>query len=133
MNRKAWSGNFCAQSRGAHAWLLSSAGPPRIDVHLSGVELPGDGTAPLDRASIDRIEIRWVDAGAEVALTQGGSIRRIGAGSAFVLEPQPDLYRALPLEAFSAKSRAFWKRIFLLVRIPGGGRLLGYIARRARA
>ena len=134
MNRKTWSGKFCAEPRGANAWRLSSAGPPRIDVHLSGVEWPPDGGVPLDGAPLDRIDIHWHGGGgAELTLTQGGSMRRLNARSAFVLEPQPDLYRTLPLAVFGPQSRTFWKRIFRLVRIPGGRLLLQYIARRARA
>ena len=133
MNRKTWSGKFRADVSGAGGWLLHSAEPPRIDVHLSGIDLPPDARDSFRDATFERIDIHWNDGCAEVTLSQGGSVRRLTARVAFVLEPQPELYRALPLQEFGAQSRAFWQRIFWLVRIPGGRLLLNFIARRARA
>ena len=134
MNRKTWSGNFRAQPRGARGWLLSATGAVPVEVHLTGVDLPADaGPAVLTAAPIERIDVDWSGDGAVVTLSQAGAIRRLTARAAFVLEPRPELYRDLPLERFGPKSQTFWKRIFLLVRIPGGRLLLQYIARRARA
>ena len=134
MNRKTWSGIFRAQPRAARGWLLSATGAMPVEVHLTGVDLPADaGPGVLTAAPIDRIDIDWSVDGASVALSQAGTVLRLKARAAFVLEPRPELYRALPLETFAPKSRNFWKRIFLLVRIPGGRLLLQYIARRARA
>ena len=136
MNRKTWSGNFSARTRGAHdnGWIISAAGAPRIDVYLSGVELPPDlPSTTLAAVTIERIDIEWRNGGTRVFLTQAGAVRPLQARTAFVHEPKPDLYQALPLETYGARARTFWNRIFLLVRIPGGPRLLNFIARRARA
>jgi hypothetical protein len=38
----------------------------------------------------------------------------------------------LPLVSFDDKARRFWRRVFRLVRIPGGRHLLGVLARRNR-
>jgi hypothetical protein len=36
------------------------------------------------------------------------------------------------LADFDARARRFWRRVFVLVRIPGGRRLLGMLARASR-
>jgi len=44
-----------------------------------------------------------------------------------------ELYAALPLAQFDRRARRFWRRVFLLVRIPGGRSLLGmltYVSRK---
>ena len=46
-------------------------------------------------------------------------------------EPLARLYDTLPLMSFDSQARRFWRRVFFLVRIPGGRRLLGLVARRA--
>jgi hypothetical protein len=43
------------------------------------------------------------------------------------------LYEALPLAGFDATARRFWRRVFLLVRLPGGRYLLRLIAQRKRS
>ena len=37
-----------------------------------------------------------------------------------------------PLAGLDEKARRFWRRVFRLVRIPGGRHLLGVLARRSR-
>ena len=54
------------------------------------------------------------------------------AQSAIVHEPLPHLYETLPLVRFDAKARRFWRRVFRLMRIPGGRHLIGALARRSR-
>jgi hypothetical protein len=51
---------------------------------------------------------------------------------AIVHEPLPKLYAELPLAGFDERARRFWRRVFRLVRIPGGRHLLGVLARRPR-
>jgi len=48
-------------------------------------------------------------------------------------EPDERLYDALPLERYTPDARRFWQRVFWLVRLPGGGVLLRFVARRRRA
>jgi hypothetical protein len=41
-----------------------------------------------------------------------------------VHEPLQDLYEGLPLASIDADARRFWRRVFRLVRLPGGRYLL---------
>ena len=54
------------------------------------------------------------------------------ATSAIVHEPLGHLYESLPLVKFDAKARRFWRRVFRLVRIPGGRYLLKFLARTSK-
>ena len=60
-------------------------------------------------------------------------VRYFKCGGAVLHEPQMQLYSALPLAQFDAKAQRFWRRIFRLLRIPGGRIVLRWIARRRRA
>ena len=129
MKRKTWNGTFRAQQRGARNWLLSTAEPVRTDVYLqeTAIEhqvLPG---------VFDRIQIDWHAGAVDILLMQGAATVALRASGAFVHEQRPTLYEALPLETFGQRSRTFWRRIFFIVKIPGGRALLNHIARRARA
>jgi len=52
--------------------------------------------------------------------------------NAIIHEPLTRLYEGLPLASFDPAARRFWRRVFRLVRIPGGRHLLRFIARRSR-
>ena len=71
--------------------------------------------------------------GVRLTLSAGGRARLLTADSAVIHEPAKGLYEALPLAGFDAGARRFWKRIFRLMRLPGGRFLLGLFARRARS
>jgi hypothetical protein len=51
--------------------------------------------------------------------------------SALMHEPLPALYGSLPLATIDAGTRRFWRWVFRVVRLPGGGRLLGVLTRLA--
>jgi len=136
MNRKTLSGKFNASRLNERLWRLSRdagaahagaahAGAAHAEVYLIGAAVP-DG-------AIERIEIDWAGDAVDVTLTMQDSTQRIRARAVYIHEPRPDVHDRLPLETFGPRARAFWKRIFLLVRIPGGSALLSRIARRTRA
>ena len=77
--------------------------------------------------------IDWMDGG-ETTLSLGLPSQIITAQvkSAFVHEPRPGLYEALPLARLDARTMRFWARVFALVRLPGGQFLLGWLSKRAR-
>ena len=134
MNQKTWSGTFSARQRDDRGWVIVSAEPERVDVHLIGATMDAD----IEPGTFDRIEIEWTKDAVDVSLKRGaaaagGAAVRLRARAAFVHQELPRLYADLPLEVFGPRSQAFWKRIFFIVKIPGGRRLLNYIARRARA
>jgi len=123
-------GTFVTRNLGQGAWRLSRGEPGRIDVLLQGVE-PRAAEA-LRPPSVGDIDIEWrADA---VLLTMTSAQRRmvIEAHGAIVHEPLARLYEGLPLAVLDAKARRFWRRVFRLVRIPGGRFLLGIVARRSR-
>ena len=51
-------------------------------------------------------------------------VASVEAASAIVHEPLEHLYERLPLVSIDADARRFWRRVFRLVRIPGGRYLL---------
>jgi hypothetical protein len=85
-------------------------------------------TAPEVRG----VSIEWLADAVQLALTSAQHSVAATAQSAIVHEPLPRLYEILPLVTLDAKARRFWRRVFRLVRIPGGRYLLGALARRSR-
>src|ERR1700733_14147701 len=59
-------------------------------------------------------------------------VASVEAANAIVHEPLDQLYERLPLISIDADARRFWRRIFRLVRIPGGRFLLKLLARSRR-
>jgi hypothetical protein len=128
--RRNLPGPFEAQDLGRGSWRLSRGAAAPCEVFLRGAE-PG-AAAIFQAPAVDAIDIDW-DA-QKVALTVTSAQRRavITARSAILHEPLTQLYACLPLADFDEKSRRFWRRVFRVVRIPGGRHLLGALARRNR-
>jgi hypothetical protein len=76
------------------------------------------------------IAIEWRAEGVSLTVNTAAQSNTLRTKSAIVHEPLPCLYEALPLANVDAKVRRFWRRIFRIVRIPGGRYLLGVLARR---
>jgi hypothetical protein len=123
-------GTFLAREIGEGAWRLSRSGPDSADVFLRGVE-PQAGDV-LRVTAVQDLDIEWSAAESLLTLTSTAGRRTIKARSAIVHEPLGDLYESLPLAAFDERARRFWRRVFRLVRIPGGRHLLGWLARSTR-
>jgi len=62
----------------------------------------------------------------------GEKVASVEAANAIVHEPLEHLYERLPLISIDADARRFWRRVFRLVRIPGGRYLLKLLARSRR-
>ena len=124
--RRQFSGTFLPQALGAGSWRLSRAEPSPIDIYLRGAD--SAAAAVLRTAEVQEIAIEWCPG--SVILTAGG--HAAGVDSAIVHEPLPHLHHDLPLGRFDARAARFWRRVFWLIRIPGGRRLLGVWARRSR-
>ena len=128
--RRNLPGTFLARDLGEGAWRLSRGEAAPIDVFLRGT---GSGAAEVLRSPFVRdIDIEWRAEAVVLTLTSAEQRRTIEAQSAIVHEPLARLYEALPLISLDAKARRFWRRVFRLVRIPGGRYLLGILARRTR-
>jgi hypothetical protein len=134
--RRHLPGAFLARELGQGSWRLSRDEPAPVDIFLRGADL---GTAEAFRTiSVSDIDIEWRDEAerrdeaVELTLTSTERRRSIKTRSAIVHEPLGHLYEVLPLVEFDARARRFWRRVFRLVRIPGGRHLLGILARRTR-
>jgi len=131
MMRRSVAGPFRATSRGTGAWHLT-AQPAGAEILLRGA--PADAAEWLADARVDALDIEWRGDGVRLAVSAGGRVRALTVDSAVVHEPAARLYEALPLAGFDAAARRFWKRIFRLLRLPGGRFLLRlYARRRARS
>jgi hypothetical protein len=128
--RRNLAGRFLTRNLGVGAWQLSRTEPGSIDVFLRGTE--PDAAEILSSPGIRDIDIEWQGPAVMVTMTSAERRRSIKAQSAIVHEPQTQLYEALPLVVLDDKARRFWRRVFRLVRIPGGRHLLGILARRTR-
>jgi hypothetical protein len=67
-----------------------------------------------------------------VRVTGADGIWHFNSDSVFIHTPKTRLYENLPLASFDRDAQRFWKRVFRLIRIPGGRLLLGAITRRRR-
>jgi hypothetical protein len=83
-------------------------------------------------ATLHDLDIEWHTDRVLLTTVSAGRAAMLEARSAIVHEALPSLYRALPLADFDARARRFWQRVFLLVRFPGGRRLLGMLTRLSR-
>ncbi len=129
--RRNLPGTFLTRNLGAGAWRLSRSEPAPVDVLLRGADSDAaDALRPLDVSDID---IEWRPETVALAMTSGARRRVIKVQGAILHESLAHLYEALPLVSFDDRARRFWRRVFRLVRIPGGRHLLGILARRTRA
>jgi hypothetical protein len=128
---RSFRGEISARDIGSGAWLLTGGEPGAAQIHLMGV-LPEEAPLPAD-AKATRVALRWVEGGVLATLVTAAGAKQLKARAATVHEPLPRLYESLPLAQLDARAKRFWRRVFLLVRIPGGRRLLGLMARRAGA
>jgi len=128
--RRHLPGAFVARDLGNGAWRLSRIGAEPLDVWVRGADAPAaDALRPLQ---VHDIGIEWRGGVALLRITSDGRPAALKLESAIVHEPRAELYRALPLADFDPGARRFWRRVFRLVRIPGGRFLLGVLARRSR-
>lgn len=128
--RRNFPGAFLPQDRGNGSWQLSRPVPHEITLFLRGTE-PGAqrsfGTGPLFDLGIE-----WHAEKVLLTFMSGEKVSSVEAASAIVHEPLNDLYERLPLASIDADARRFWRRVFRLVRIPGGRFLLKALARARR-
>jgi hypothetical protein len=117
-----FSGAFLAQDLGNGAWRLTRTLPREISVYLRGAEPRAAqifGSIPL----VD-LGIEWRAERALLSFMSGERVGTVEVASATVHEPLGQLYESLPLISVDAHARRFWRRVFRLVRIPGGRYLL---------
>jgi hypothetical protein len=121
------SGPLTSRSMGDGAWQLSAA---RAEVYL---RVGGfDVSELLQSADIMTLELHWREGGVTVTHGGGEGASYFEADTAIIHESRSRLYEALPLARFDADAQRFWRRVFALMRIPGGRLLLRFLARRNR-
>jgi len=123
------TGPFRATHLAADTWQLTGIAGA-TEIYLSGVDR--DAFAVLDGATPSAVTVAWSGAGAAVTLLSSGASKQIRSRTATIHEPRPQLYRGLPLVVLDDAARRFWRRVFWLARLPGGRRLLRWIAQRTR-
>jgi len=107
-------------------WLWSAPGGGGLMVRgAAPAEIAGSGTPRA--ATVD-----WLEGGALVTLITEMGPLPLRTRLAVTHEPLERLYERLPLATLDARARRFWRRVFVLVRIPGGRNLLKLLARGSR-
>jgi hypothetical protein len=128
--RRQLPGTFIPQDLGAGVWRLSRSEPGLVDVFVLGAT--PEAAQWLRARSLRDLDIEWREDCALLGSSADGNRATVALQGAIVHEPLPQLYAALPLAGLDEQARRFWRRVFRLVRIPGGRHLLGILARRSR-
>jgi hypothetical protein len=128
VTRQSLPGPFSAAKLHSGVWQLTAeaADGARVYLHGAGPE----ASKLLAGMRITALEFEWRMEDVMVSLTGASGVRRFKSESVFIHEPRTRLYDSLPLASFDAGAQRFWKRVFRLIRIPGGRLVLGAIARR---
>ena len=129
--RRNFSGVFISQEHGGGAWQLVRSAPHEAIVYVRDAE-PGAARI-FGSGQISDLGIEWHGETALLTFISGGEPASIAAVSAIIHEPLNDLYASLPLASIDAHARRFWRRVFALVRLPGGRILLKFFTRSRRA
>jgi hypothetical protein len=130
--RRNLPGPFVARNLGEGSWRFARRYPPPIEVILRGAPPEAQEALPaleVGDLEVEYLDIEWRADTVVLTMTLDGRKRPINARSALVHEPLAHLYDALPLAAVDEKMRGFWRKVFRLIRIPGGRYLLGVLAR----
>ena len=124
--RRNFSGTFEARRAENGTWRITCADRSDMEIIVVGADpqsIEACGTKLRD------VCIEWQG---QRALLKCAGRANVEARSAIVHEPLSGLYATLALAQFDARARRFWRRVFLLVRIPGGRRVLGMLAHASR-
>jgi hypothetical protein len=130
VTRQSFPGPFSATKLNAGVWQLTKDVPDGARVYLHGAA--PEASKYLGAMRITALEFEWRIEGVIVRVTGAAGVRHFKSESVLIHEPKARLYESLPLASFDAAAQRFWKRVFRLIRIPGGRLLLGAIARRRR-
>jgi hypothetical protein len=124
------TGAFRATHLAADTWRLTTGAAGSAEIYLCGVDR--DAFAALDRSTPSAVTVAWSAVGVTVTLISSGASTQFRARTATIHEPRPQLYQGLPLVILDDAARRFWRRVFWVARIPGGRRLLRWIAQRTQ-
>jgi hypothetical protein len=128
--RREFPGRFATHELGSGLWHLTSGDRVGAEIYLVGAD-PGAARI-LRGTNLVVAALEWRDQGVLLTLNSSDGTTLLHARAALVHEPLGQLYRSLPLARLDSSARRFWRRVFWLVRIPGGRHLLRFLARRRR-
>jgi hypothetical protein len=127
---RTFAGSFAIHELGSDHWYLATGDSDGPEIYLIGAD---PCTARVVRnTKISAVALEWRERGVLVTLTSIDGPKLVPARAVLVHEPFGRLYQSLPLAQFDSAARRFWRRVFRLVRIPGGRHLLRFMARRRR-
>jgi hypothetical protein len=124
------TGAFRAMHLAADTWQLTTGATGSAEIYLCGVDR--DAFAALNGSMPSAVTMAWSAAGVSVTLISPGASTQFRSRTATIHEARPQLYQGLPLVVLDDAARRFWRRVFLIARIPGGRLLLRWIAQRTR-
>jgi len=127
--RRNFSGSARARQANPGAWRVDCGAPHEAQIIVRGAD---SRAAAAFSATLSDVGIEWQTRGVLLTMMSAGRVATVEAAAAIVHEPLPKLYAVLPLADFDHRARRFWRRVFLLVRIPGGRSLLGLLAHLSR-
>jgi len=127
--QRSFSGEFVIAEPHPGTWQIDNRLVPHQRILVRGVRTPRAAVP----ATPTRVSLEW-SPGKPVLVTLQDGARSVALAcdSAASHETNESLYRELPLAEYTADRQRFWRRVFWLVRIPGGRLLLRLFARRAR-
>ena len=129
--RSHFEGEFSAHDLGKRVWRLTRNTPQRTELIIQGAR--GAAQHSPARAfgteAVSNLAIEWHSDMALLSFLSGDRVETVEAANVMVHEPLPHLYDGLPLGEFDQKAKTFWRRVFRLVRFPGGRYLLRFLAR----
>jgi hypothetical protein len=130
VTRQSLPGPFTATKLNSGLWQLTAEVADGARVYLRGAA--PEASKLLEGKRLTALEFEWRTEGVMVRVTGAEGVRHFKSESVFIHTPATRLYDSLPLASFDTDARRFWKRVFRLMRIPGGRLILGAIAGRRR-
>jgi hypothetical protein len=130
VTRQRLPGPFSAAKLNSGVWQLTGDVPDGACVYLHGAG--PEASKLLAGMRITALEFEWRAEGVIIGVAGADGVRHFRSETVIIHTPAARLYDSLPLASFDADARRFWKRVFRLIRIPGGRLVLGAIARRRR-
>jgi hypothetical protein len=127
--RRNFAGPCSARAAYAGAWCIACVAPHEAQIIIRGAD---PRAAAALSATLSDLGIEWQMRRVLLTMMSAGRLATAEASTVIVHEPLPKLYAELPLADFDSGARRFWRRVFLLVRIPGGRFLLGMLAHLSR-
>jgi hypothetical protein len=130
VTRRSFPGPFSAARLNSRLWQLTAEVPDGARVYLHGAG--PEASKLLADTRITALEFEWRTEDVMVSMTGANGVRHFKSENVLIHEPKTRLYDSLPLASFDTHAQRFWKRVFRLIRIPGGRLALVAIARRRR-